>query len=164
MYLGAVDENFKAAIFSGKNLEAELETKETELFPGLRANVTGIRPIVDAVANVTIKTRNKLADAVTSSASSSMNASGINPVRKSGRYFRANVKIPAESIWTNAQGIDLTAVPRGIKIMSDKIDIDNIRYSIETQEFFQRQVEEAVNTLINKNNSESDKAFSWFMN
>ena len=48
--------------------------------------------------------------------------------------------------------------------MSDKIDIDNIRYSIETQEFFQRQVEEAVNTLINKNNSESDMAFSWFMN
>ena len=48
--------------------------------------------------------------------------------------------------------------------MSDKIDIDNIRYSIETQEFFQRQVEEAVNTLINKNNTESDKAFSWSMN
>ena len=48
--------------------------------------------------------------------------------------------------------------------MSDKIDIDNIRYSIETQEFFQRQVEEAVNNLINKNNSESDKAFAWFMN
>jgi hypothetical protein len=48
--------------------------------------------------------------------------------------------------------------------MSDKVDIDNIRYSIETQEFFQRQVEEAVNNLINKNNSESDNAFSWFMN
>ena len=48
--------------------------------------------------------------------------------------------------------------------MSDKIDIDNIRYSIETQEFFQRQVEEAVNTLINKSNTESNKAFSWFMN
>ena len=48
--------------------------------------------------------------------------------------------------------------------MSDKVDIDNVGYSIETQEFFQRQVEEAVNTLINKNNSESDKAFSWFMN
>jgi hypothetical protein len=42
-----------------------------------------------------------------------MNASGINPVRKSGRYFRANVKIPAESLWTNAQGIDLKAVPGG---------------------------------------------------
>ena len=48
--------------------------------------------------------------------------------------------------------------------MSDKIDIDNIRYSFDTKELFQRQVEEAVNTLINKNNSESDKALSWFMN
>ena len=113
LYLGAVDDNFKAAIFSGKNLEAELETKETELFPGLRANITSVRPIVDASANVIIKTRDKLADAVTSSTSSSMNASGINPVRKSGRYFRANVKIPAESLWTNAQGIDLKAVPGG---------------------------------------------------
>ena len=48
--------------------------------------------------------------------------------------------------------------------MSDKIDIDNVRYSFETQEYFQRQLEEAVNNLINKNNTESDIAFSWFMN
>lgn len=48
--------------------------------------------------------------------------------------------------------------------MSDKIDIDNVRYSMETQEFFQRQIEEAMNTLINKNNTENDKAFNWFMN
>jgi hypothetical protein len=48
--------------------------------------------------------------------------------------------------------------------MSDTIDIDNVRYSFETQEYFQRQLEEAVNTLVNKNNTESNKAFSWFMN
>ena len=48
--------------------------------------------------------------------------------------------------------------------MADTIDIDNVRYSFETQEFFQRQLEEAVNTLVNKNNTESDKAFSLFMN
>ena len=47
--------------------------------------------------------------------------------------------------------------------MADKVNIDNVRYSFETQEYFQRQLEEAVNTLINKNNTESDKAFSWFM-
>jgi len=47
--------------------------------------------------------------------------------------------------------------------MSDIIDIDNVRYSMETQEFFQRQIEEAINTLVNKNNTESDKAFVWFM-
>ena len=48
--------------------------------------------------------------------------------------------------------------------MSDKIDIDNVRYSFETQEYFQRQSEEAVNTLVNKNNTENNKAFNWFMN
>ena len=48
--------------------------------------------------------------------------------------------------------------------MSDTIDIDNVRYSFESQEFFQRQLEQSVNELINKNNTESDKAFSWFMN
>ncbi len=113
LYLGAIDENFKAAIFSGKALEAELETKETELFPGLRANITGVRPLVDASSNVVIKTRDKLADTVTSSSSSTINATGIAPVRQSGRYFRANVKIPADSIWNHAQGIDLTASQGG---------------------------------------------------
>ena len=47
--------------------------------------------------------------------------------------------------------------------MADTIDIDNVRYSFEAQEYFQRQIEEAINTLVNKNNSESDKAFVWFM-
>jgi len=47
--------------------------------------------------------------------------------------------------------------------MTDTTDIDNVRYSMETQEFFQRQIEEAINTLVNKNNNESDKAFVWFM-
>ena len=42
-------------------------------------------------------------------------------------------------------------------------DIDNVRYSFETQEYFQRQVEEAVNTYINKFNTENDKVFSWFI-
>ena len=37
--------------------------------------------------------------------------------------------------------------------MTDSVDIDNVRYSMETQEFFQRQIEEAINTLVNKNNT-----------
>jgi hypothetical protein len=34
--------------------------------------------------------------------------------------------------------------------MSDNNDIDNVRYSFESQEFFQRQLEQSVNELINK--------------
>jgi hypothetical protein len=44
--------------------------------------------------------------------------------------------------------------------MTDKTDIDNVRYSFETQEFFQRQIEEAINSLINEKNQENNKAFS----
>ena len=48
--------------------------------------------------------------------------------------------------------------------MSDTINIDNVRYSMETQEYFQRQLEASVNELINKDNTESNKAFDFFMN
>jgi diaminopimelate epimerase len=44
-------------------------------------------------ATVTVKTRERLADTETESSSSSMVASGINPIRQSGRYVRANIKI-----------------------------------------------------------------------
>ena len=49
--------------------------------------------------------------------------------------------------------------------MSDVVeqDLDNVRYSFDTQEFFQRQVEVAVNEYINKFNTENDKVFAWFM-
>ena len=49
--------------------------------------------------------------------------------------------------------------------MADVIerDIDNVRYSFETQEFFQRQLEESDNSLINKNNVGTDKIYTWFM-
>jgi hypothetical protein len=47
--------------------------------------------------------------------------------------------------------------------MSDSTDIDNVRYSMETQEFFQRQIEEAINTLINEKNQENNKAYAWFI-
>ena len=47
--------------------------------------------------------------------------------------------------------------------MSDSIDIDNVRYSMETQEFFQRQIEETINTLINEKNQENNKAYAWFI-
>ena len=95
--------------------ELEVETSELEPFPGLRANITGIRPIVDAAATVTVKTRERLADTETESSSSSMVASGMNPVRKSGRYIRANVKVAAGSVFSHAQGIDMVASRAGTR-------------------------------------------------
>jgi hypothetical protein len=115
LLLGGITNDFKAAIFSGNQLEAEIETSEQEVFPGVRANITGVRPIVDATATVTIKTRERLADTEIESSSSTMTDSGINPVRQSGRYVRANVKIASGTNWNHAQGIDLIASRAGYR-------------------------------------------------
>ena len=115
LYLGAIDSDYKAAIFSGNQLEAEIETSELEIFPGNRANITGVRPIVDAEATVTVKTREKLADTETESSTSTMTNSGLNPVRKSGRYVRANVKIASGTDWHHAQGVDFVASRAGYR-------------------------------------------------
>jgi hypothetical protein len=74
---------------------------------------TGVRPIVDAAATVTVKTRERLADDKTESSSSSMVTSGINPVRESGRYVRANIKVASGTTFNHAQGVDLVASRAG---------------------------------------------------
>ncbi len=115
MLLGAIDSDYKASIFSGTANECEVETAEIEPFPGLRANITGVRPIVDATATLTVKARERLADTESETSSVSMRNSGINPVRKSGRYVRANVKVASGTTFTHAQGIDLVASRAGTR-------------------------------------------------
>ena len=115
LFLGAIDNDFKAAIFSGTNNQCEVETSELEPFPGQRANVTGVRPIVDAASTLTVKTRERVADDETESSSVTQNASGMNPVRKSGRYIRANVKVASGTTFTHAQGVDFLATRAGIR-------------------------------------------------
>ena len=115
MLLGAIDSDYKASIFSGTANECEVETAEIEPFPGLRANITGIRPIVDAEATITVKARERLADTESETSSVSMRDSGINPVRKSGRYIRANVKVASGTKFNHAQGIDLVASRAGVR-------------------------------------------------
>ena len=113
LYLGAINDSYEAAIFSGDPGEVELETTELELFPGLRSDITEVRPIVDAQATVAISTRERLADSPTVSSYSSMVTSGTVPVRSSGRYIRANVKISSGTVWNHAQGVDFVASRAG---------------------------------------------------
>ncbi|BAQ88749.1 Phage stabilisation protein [uncultured Mediterranean phage uvMED] len=115
LLLGAIDSNFKASIFSGTENQGTIETRELELFPGHRSSITNVRPIIDATATVTIKSKERLSDDATVSTSSSMVASGDNPVRQSGRYFRIQVITPSGTPWTHAQGVDLKASRIGLR-------------------------------------------------
>ena len=114
-YLGAIDNDFKAAIFSGTENEGTLETRQLELFPGQRGSITNVRPIVDATGTVTIKSKERLADNLTESSVSTMITSGDNPVRQSGRYFKIKLTTPSGSVWTHAQGVDIIASRIGLR-------------------------------------------------
>ena len=60
LYLGAIDSDFKAAIFSGTENEGTIETRELELFPGHRSSITNVRPIVDATSTVNCEKQRKI--------------------------------------------------------------------------------------------------------
>ena len=115
LFLGAIDSDYKAAIFSGTENQGTIETREMELFQGHRSSITNIRPIIDATSSVTVKSRERLADTPTESSLSSMVASGDNPVRQSGRYFRFKIITPSGSVWTHAQGVDIIASRIGLR-------------------------------------------------
>ena len=54
-------------------------------------------------------------NSATSTGSVSMRDSGINPVRESGRFVRANVKIASGVNYDHAQGIDLVGSKAGAR-------------------------------------------------
>ena len=115
LLLGAIDSDFKSAIFSGNQNQGTIETRQLELFTGHRSSITNVRPIVDASATVTVKSKEKLADSDTESSVSIMNDSGDNPVRESGRYFKIKVVTPSGVNWTHAQGVDIIATKIGLR-------------------------------------------------
>jgi hypothetical protein len=92
-----------------------METSEIEPIPGQRTKITGVRPIVDCASTVALKTRDALVDTAVTSNYVAANPTGIAPLRQSGRYVRANVKIASGTNWNDAQGIDVTATPAGIR-------------------------------------------------
>jgi hypothetical protein len=113
----AFNTSHKLGYFDGANLAATIETTEAQIFPGRRAFVNGIRPIVDGGSdseiNVQLATRSAPNDAVTFMGTAVMGPSGLCSVRSSGRFHRARVNIAAGASWTHATGVDVEAVPEG---------------------------------------------------
>jgi hypothetical protein len=95
--------------FTGTPMAATLTTNDLEPIPGRRTNLNFVRPDIDCSSGitVTIGTKQRLADALSSSAFSTMQASGDMPVRTSGRYNRVTVAVAAGTSWTHAKGIEL---------------------------------------------------------
>jgi len=111
------DTDHKFGTFEGSNLECEIGTGETEIFPQNRSLVTHVRPIVDTTsATGSLTTRNRVGDSQsTTSPVATMHATGTIPFHKSARYFKFNMQIPAGTTWNDAQGIDIEATKEGYR-------------------------------------------------
>lgn len=113
--LAGIDTSHKLGTFEGGTLAATLETGEFEGIQGMRSYVNNVRPLIDA-STITgkIRSRERLADSVSDSASGSLNASGYVPIDSlSGRYHRVQLTVPASTTWKFAQGVELEPKPAG---------------------------------------------------
>jgi hypothetical protein len=112
-FLAAFDDQHRSGFFTGNYMSATIETGETELTPGRKTLLRGLRPMIEGTAvtpSVTVKYRDRLQDAPSSSVDVTTNANGICPFRVNARYHRAQMSIPANSTWQFARGIDALKV------------------------------------------------------
>ncbi|TWI18990.1 hypothetical protein IQ15_07016 [Bradyrhizobium yuanmingense] len=104
----------KMGFFSGSNLEATLETAEQGT-DGRRIYVNGFRPVTDATTFYgSASYRETQQDAPTSTAEIVRNSrTGRCDMRRSTRYSRFKVRIPASTAWTFAAGVEPDVRPEG---------------------------------------------------
>jgi hypothetical protein len=109
LLLSAFDTSNRQGYFSAANLAATIETGDTQLTPGGRSLLKGLRPIVEGSSvtpSLTVGKRNYLNESITYGSPIPVNAYGICNARVNGRYHRARITIPAASLWTFARGVD----------------------------------------------------------
>lgn len=105
--LGVFDSANRLGTLTGANLAATVETAENQIFPGNRALLTEVMPIVDGgTLSMNVLYRDRLNDAYTTSGSSAQNAQGFCPFMINARNFRFRVSVAAGGTWTHALGVD----------------------------------------------------------
>lgn len=105
--LAAFDSAHKMAFFTGSGVEATVQTAEFMPIPGQRFYVNGFRITGDASAatgRVFVKERPQ--DTMVPTASSSLTAQGLIPVRASGKILACEATVPAGESWGFMSGIE----------------------------------------------------------
>lgn len=114
--LSAFNTDHELSLFTGGSLPATVETGEVQLFPGRRALVTSVRPIVDGGSpSVRVGFRNRTVDPVSWGAETELDERGACPQRSAGRYHRARISLAAGAAWEHLQGLEAEARPEGLQ-------------------------------------------------
>jgi hypothetical protein len=110
--IAAVGTDSKLGFFTGSALEATMETAEQALSPK-RMLINGLWPVTDAATLYgSVVTRDTLhATSATEGTEGEMNDDGYVPLLDEGRYVRGRLRVPAETAWSFASGVEPDAMP-----------------------------------------------------
>ena len=112
--LAAFDKNHKLNFVNGPPMAPVVETSEFQPTQGRRSKIISARPLIDGGApSVSIGVRDRLVDAVSYGAAIAMNSIGECPQRVTGRYARAQLTLPAGSVFSQLQGVEFDVKPEG---------------------------------------------------
>jgi hypothetical protein len=111
--LGYFDTNNKFNTLNGTALDSMADTSESQFFPGYRAMVTNVRPLVDGGATVTVQLgyRDRILDNELYTNAVSVNSTGDCPVRNTARYHR--VRTNTSGSFNYLQGVDIDVSREG---------------------------------------------------
>lgn len=114
--LSAFTTAHRLAYFTGDTLEARFEKGDLELIAGRKSCVQAIWPKVEGTGlapTMTPLTRDRQDAAYTEHAVKAVNTLGFAPVRKTARFHKPRLIVPAASTWTHATGFDVEVAPSG---------------------------------------------------
>ncbi|MDX1222696.1 hypothetical protein GOL85_13285 [Sinorhizobium medicae] len=105
----------KLAYFTGANLEATIDTAEVEIDGMARSYVSGARVVTDAIGfTLADGVQAFHGDTVTWSTANTANSrTGLVPFRSDGRLHKFRLVIPAETDWSIASAVNVSAQPSG---------------------------------------------------
>lgn len=106
LYLFGNDD--RLGTLAGDNLAATLDLGFSELTPGYRARVRGVRPFWDGVDGMTLTLNGKLrlGDQADRATSGNLRTSGTIPIRKTGRFISTRIEIEAGAVWDYVQALE----------------------------------------------------------
>ncbi|WP_292210661.1 hypothetical protein [Mesorhizobium sp.] len=115
--LAAFDSLFRLGFFNGASKEATITTQEMGDTSGMVTRITQMLPVIDTgAAMVSIGARFRMGDSVTWSTEAAQSSNtGIVRKNSRSRYHRFKTRIPAATVWSHAQGIDVKPKQAGMR-------------------------------------------------
>ena len=111
--LGCFDGNNKFNTLNGTSLDALADSSETQFYPGYRAMINNVRPLVDGGSTVTVQVgyRDRILDTETYTLATAVNATGDCYLRNTARYHR--IRTNTSGSFNYLQGVDVEVSREG---------------------------------------------------